>query len=209
LYGGVCVVLALVAAASPSVSPAALAATHPIAGARAAASGSTWTVEPGGASSGLGLYFNLDDTTTGARNNCSAGMTLTFKTGSGLPGRDIASVSAASVGCCCGWKVTASKLPWTVNARHYNPATGTTTGTLTRLTVSFSGGGCHLTVGNPTTTSKVRISYTNSTGKLHLLAAGGNLRFFHVSGCPGIGNGDLATIAAGDLLTTPQTITSP
>ena len=136
-------------------------------------------------------------------------MTLAFKAGSGLSGRDIASVSSFSFGPCFGYTVRAGRLPWAVNAKHYYPATGTTAGTLTGLTVTFSGGGCHFTVGNTTTTSQVRINYINSGGVLHLLPAGGNLQFFGVSGCPGSGNGDPATIAAGFNLQTPQTITSP
>ena len=204
LSGGVCVVLALGASAPPD----ALAATHLIAGARAAASGGTWTVAPGGTSLS-GSYFNVRDTKTGAGYSCGASMTLAFKAGSGLSGRDIASVSSVSFGHCSGWTVKAGRLPWAVNAKHYYPVTGTTAGTLTRLTVSFSGGGCHFTVGNPTTTSQVRIIHINSQGRLHLLPTGGNLQFFDVSGCPGSGNGDPATIAARVDLQTPQTITSP
>jgi hypothetical protein len=156
------------------------------------------------------VYLKLDDKTTGGRLNCNGAFaTLTFKTGSGLPGRDIASVPSFSASSCAGWRVTARHLPWAVNARQYNPATGTTAGTLTGLTLSYSGGGCHFTVGNPTTTSRVRISYVNSPGHLHLPAVGGNLQFFNVSGCPGNGNGDLASLATSLGLTTPQTITSP
>jgi len=206
LCGGVSVLLALGAAAPPD----ALAARHLIAGARAAASGGTWTVTPGGTSSSSGVYLNLDDKTTGGRFHCNGvDGTLTFKTGSGLPGRDIASVSSFSAVSCFGWTVTAGNLPWAVNARQYHPATGTTTGTLTGLTLSFSGGGCHFTIGNPTTTSQVRISYVNGTGKLHLPPASGNLQFFDVSGCPGNGNDDTATLATTLVLTPPQTITSP
>src|SRR5690348_9119963 len=181
----VCAVLALGASAPPD----ALAATHLIAGARAAASGGTWTVAPGGTSLS-GSYFNVRDTKTGAGYSCGASTTLAFKAGSGLSGRDIASVPSVSFVHCFGWTVKAGGLPWAVNAKHYYPVTGTTTGTLTRLTVSFSGGGCHFTVGNPTTTSQVRINYINSQGRLHVLPAGGTLQFFGVSGCPGNGNGD-------------------
>ncbi len=84
LCGGVSVLVALGAATPPD----ALAARHLIAAARAAASGGTWTVKPGGTSSGSGVYLKLDDTTTGGRDNCTGVFgTLIFKTGSGLPGR--------------------------------------------------------------------------------------------------------------------------
>jgi hypothetical protein len=206
LAGSACIVLALSSPATPDAS----AATQPIAGARAAASTSTWTVGPGGTTSGSGVYLDLDDTTTGARQNCNGTSgTLSLKTGSGLPGRGIASVSSFSAISCGGWTVTAGNLPWAVNATHYNPATGITTGTLTGLTLTYSGGGCQFTVGNPTTTSQVRVSYSNGTGHLGLPAAGGNLRFFAVSGCPGSENGDVATLTTTLALAAPQTITSP
>ena len=202
---GAGLVLALGAAAPPGAP----AATHLIAGARVAASSGTWTVTPGGTSSAGGVgRLHLTDTKTGAIYICSSSMSLIFKTGSGLPGRDIASVTSVLDAPCGGFKVTAGNLPWAVNAQRYFPATGLTTGTVSRLTLSFSGGGCHFTVGNPTATSQVRVSYANGTGGLHLLAAGGNLQFFGVSGCPGSGNGDPATINANYRLTPVQTVTS-
>ena len=100
LSGGVGVVVTLGASAPPD----ALAATHLIAGARAAASGGTWTVAPGGTSLS-GSYFNVRDTKTGAGYSCGASMILAFKAGSGLSGRDIASVSSVSFGHCFGWTV--------------------------------------------------------------------------------------------------------
>jgi hypothetical protein len=206
LSGSACIALALGAAAPPDAP----AATHVTASARQAATAGTWTVTPGGTTSSSGVYLKLDDRTTGGRLDCNGVLaTLTFKTGTGLSGRDIASVPSFSATSCAGWKVTAVNLPWAVNVRQYNPATGTSTGTLTGLTLTYSGGGCHFTIGNPTTTSQLRVSYVNGTGHLHVPAAGENLQFFNVSGCPGNGNGDLATLATSLAPTTPQTITSP
>jgi hypothetical protein len=200
------VVLAL-GAAAPSAAPA---ATPLVAGARVAAPGGTWTVQPGGTSSASDVIrMKVRDLTTGGGYVCATSMTLTFKTGSGLPGRGIASVPSFSADRCHGFTVTAGNLPWAVNATQYHPAAGTTTGTLTRFTLRFSGGGCHFTVGNPATTSHVRFRYINSTGRLHLSATGGNLQFFGVSGCPGSDNGDQASVFDNYFLTPSQTVTSP
>ena len=57
---------------------------------------------------------------------------------------------------------------------------------------------------------KVKVTYKNSTGKLSVLAAGGNLHVWDVSGCAGLINTGDATQFVGTYTVTPkQKITSP
>ena len=57
---------------------------------------------------------------------------------------------------------------------------------------------------------KVKVTYKNSTGKLSVLATGGNLHVFNVSGCAGLINSGDATQFTGVYTVTPkQKITAP
>ena len=57
---------------------------------------------------------------------------------------------------------------------------------------------------------KVKVTYTNSTHKLKVLATGGTLHVFNVNGCAGLINSGDATQFTGTYTVTPaQTITSP
>ena len=57
---------------------------------------------------------------------------------------------------------------------------------------------------------KVKVTYTNSTGKLALLGPGGTLHAWAVSGCLGLINDGDPAQASGSLTVSPtQTITSP
>jgi hypothetical protein len=56
----------------------------------------------------------------------------------------------------------------------------------------------------------VKVTYTNSTHKLKVLASGGTLHVWNVSGCAGLINSGDATTFVGTYLVSPaQTITSP
>ena len=69
------------------------------------------------------------------------------------------------------------------------------------------------TVGGTTAGSKgkVKVTYTNSSGKLKVLTTGGNLHVFNVSsGCGGLINTGDPTVFSGTYTISPkQTITSP
>jgi hypothetical protein len=59
-------------------------------------------------------------------------------------------------------------------------------------------------------TGTVKVTYTNSTGKLTTLTSGGNLHVFNVKGCAGLINSGDATTFSGSYAVSPkQTITSP
>ena len=109
--------------------------------------------------------------------------------------------------------LTASHLPWRLNAVSFDSATGVTTGTITGIHAAFSGLGCSGVAdgtGPAKNNGKVAVTYTNSTGVLNVLTTGGNLHIYQVSGCFGIwDNGDSATFGGSYTVTPQQTITSP
>jgi hypothetical protein len=56
----------------------------------------------------------------------------------------------------------------------------------------------------------VKIKYTNGTHVLKILATGGNLHLYNVSGCLGlVSSGDAGSISGSYKVSPAQTITSP
>ncbi len=207
LAAGGAVVLAATLAAAP-----ALAAT-------------TWTIQPGGAitatSSGR---FTLKDATNGVVLGClSATASGTLKHGSGLPGSRAGSLSAVGLTRCTGPGISdsdviltlqATDLPWHVNLSSYDAATSVATGTVSHLQIMMSFHGCTAVVDGKSGTASdgwVPFTYTDSTGRLTLLATGGNLHFWNVSaGCLGlVDSGDRARLGAAFTVNPKQAITSP
>jgi len=102
--------------------------------------------------------------------------------------------------------LTTGLLPWKINARSYQPGTGTTAGTITgvqlRFTDStfcdFSADGTGAMAGNET----VRFRYVNGTGS--------TLHIYSVKGCGGVfHDGDTAALSSISMITPVQTITNP
>ena len=179
----------------------------------------TWTVSPGGNITGTAGKTTLTDTTTGNSLSCTSSSTsATLKSGSGLSGTGIGSVTAISFSNCTGplgitFTVTPGHLPWKLNATSYNSTSGKTTGTITGIHATLTGTGCSATVdgtGATANNGKVKVTYTNSTGKLTVLKTGGNLHVYNVSGCAGLINSNDATTFVGTYAISPkQTIHSP
>jgi hypothetical protein len=174
----------------------------------------TWTVKPGGAVTASGSG-QVKDTKTGTVAKCTSIKITkaTLKKGSGLSGAGLGTISASSFSGCTiatiAVTVKTENLPWKLNATSYK--SGVTTGTLTGVELLATAPGCSATLqGTTATNGKIKVTYTNSTGKLKLLAAGGNLTTEKVSGCFGlVANGDPEQ-ASGSLTVSPkQTITSP
>jgi hypothetical protein len=207
LAAGCAAVLAATLAAAP-----ALAAT-------------TWTIQPGGAitatSSGR---FILKDPTTGTVLMCvSVTASGTLKHGSGLPGPRAGSLSAVGFTSCTGpgisdsdikFPVQATDLPWHVNLSSYNAATGVVTGAVSHIQIMMLGNGCTAVIDGTSGTASdgwVRFTYTDSTGRLTVLATTGNLHFYDVSGgCLGLVNsGDRARLGGAFTVSPKQAITSP
>ena len=184
-----------------------------------ATAATTWSVSPGGAVTlAPSGHFTLTDTTTGRSLVCprskGAGR---FRSGSGLPGADIGSVTLSFIFCPTpsGFSatITPGHLPWTLNADSYNPVitAGLTTGTITGIHASFSGSGCRATIdgtGAAADNGMTQIEYHNSLAKLKIRTHGSNLHFYNVSGCFGlINSGDAVTFASAYLVSPAQTIT--
>jgi hypothetical protein len=183
---------------------------------------STWTVKPGGAVNGTAGTTTLTDTSQKPPNNtvvCTSSATkATLKSGSGLSGTGLGSITSASFTNCTGplgFKFTvASKLPWHLNATSYNSTTKTVTGTITGIHSTLTSGTiCKAVVDGTSGTANngmVKITYSNSTGKLTVLTTGGNLHIYNVVGCAGlIKSGDASTFSGVYTISPKQTITSP
>jgi len=180
-----------------------------------AAAATTWTVNPGGPVTGHSNRTALIDTTTGTFGIFCASSSLhgKFRSGHGLPGAGLGSVTAVSFSGGC-FTLTSGHLPWKVNARSYTSTTGTTTGTITGVHLvftdpafcDFAADGTGATAGN----GIVHFRYTNGTGKLRIVAAGSTLHIYRVNGCGGtIHDGDAAALSGTYVITPAQVITSP
>jgi len=185
-----------------------------------AAAATTWTVRPGGPIMAKSGTTTLTDTKTGATLSCaSSAATGSLKKGSGLSGAGIGKVTSLTfTNCAAGgvmFKVTASHFPWHLNAVSFNATTGVTTGTITGIHAMVSSTvRCSAVIDGTSATAnngKVKVTYTNSTGKLTVLTTGGNLHLYKVtSGCGGvIHSRDPATFSASYAVSPKQTITSP
>ncbi len=194
---------------------AVLAATLAAAPALAAA---TWAIQPGGAITATSGKVNVKDTTTDTVLTChSATASGTLKSGSGLPGSHAGALSTVGFTTCGGPgggpRVQATDLPWHLNLSAYNAAKGVARGTVSHIQITLSVDGCTAVIdgtGATASDGKVTFRYADSTGRLTLLATGGNLHYYKVSGCLGlINSGDPVTLSATFTVTPKQAITSP
>lgn len=183
----------------------------------ASAIDATWTVKPGGAFSFSGSG-QVKDTKTGTIAKCtSIKLAGTLKKGSGLAGAGIGTITSGSfTGCAVGTigvNVAVKGLPWKENALSFNATSGVTTGTISGIELVATNPLCSATLDG-TAAGKhngvTKITYTNSTGKIKLLAGGGNLHSYAVMGCGGlINNGDPQQASGSGTVSPKQTITSP
>jgi len=185
-----------------------------------AAAAPTWTVKPGGnaTAKAVGKTF-LKDTKTGTLLTCTASSAkIKIKKGSKLSGKAIGSITSIGFSGCTGplgisFTVKSAHLPWALNAVSYNKKTGTTTGTISGVHSTLSGPGCSAAVdgtGAAKDNGMVKVTYVNKTHKLTVLATGGNLHIYNVSGCFGlINSGDPSSYTAVNAVSPAQTITSP
>jgi len=178
----------------------------------------TFSIHPGGNITASAGTTKLTDTNTGSVLQCtSSKSTGTLKSGSGISGANIGSIKTLTFSNCTGplgltFTVTNSGFPWTLHGTAFNATSGVTTGNITGIKSHLSGPSCSADVAGATATTpgKVKVTYTNSTHKLKVLAGGGTLHVFNVSGCAGLINSGDATTFTGTYTVTPaQTITSP
>lgn len=201
----------------------AITVTAALTGFRAAPAATTWTVKPGGAFTGAATTLTMKDTTANQTVSCtSAGLSGTLKKGSGLSGTGLGMITSfiGAKEMCTGPAGIAftmsgvSSVKWPLNAVSYNTTSGVTSGMITHIHFTASGGGCSVTVDGTGATAdngKVKITYTNSTAKLHLVKATGNLHLYKVtSGCGHIvSTGDVISLSGTYAVSPVQKITSP
>jgi hypothetical protein len=179
----------------------------------------TWTVKPGGNFSFAGTAQVKDATTPpNVVANCTkVSLSGTLKKGSGNSGTGIGTITKASFKSCkiatIAVTVAVKGLPWKENAVSFNKTTGVTTGTISGIELIATGTGCKATLDG-TAAGKhngvTAMTYTNSTGKIALVATGGNLHSYAVNGCFGlIMNNDVQQASGSGTVTPKQTITSP
>ncbi len=194
-------------------------------GAAAASAAATWTIKPGGAITATGTKVVFTDPKTGSNWTCqSVTITGRLKPGSGLSGSGAGSISAVTFKTCTNplgvtlpnplrvtFLVTATDLPWHINLSGYS--NGVATGSISHLQMQLGGPGCNAVLGGTSATATdghVRFSYADGTGRFTILATGGNLHFYNVTGCAGLWNtGDPLTIRGTFPVSPKQKITSP
>jgi len=197
---------------------AAILAASP--GAASAATAKTWTVRPGGKIAAISGKIVLTDTPTGATMWCgSSRMSGPLRSGSGLPGTGIGSLTTAVFSQCSAGPfpatVTARGLPWRLNLTSYDRSTGVARGTISHLQINAapSFAQCTAVIKGTSGTAPdgvVAVSYTSKTGILKILRTDGNLHWYHVQSCAGIiRNGDTATLSTSYTVSPRQVITSP
>jgi hypothetical protein len=181
----------------------------------------TFSITPGGAIKASAGTTTLKDTKTGSVLTCkSSASTATLKSGHGISGTSLGSITNLTFSSCIGplslpFTVKDTGFPWKLTGSAYNSTSGVTTGNITGIHAKLTqtGGPCSATVGGATATAagKVKVTYTNSTGKLKVLTTGGNLHVWNVtSGCGGLINtGDATTFSGSYTVTPKQKITSP
>jgi len=178
----------------------------------------TFSISPGGNITATAGKTTLKDVRSGAVLSCtSSKSTGTLKSGHGISGTNLGSIKTLTFSGCTGplgltFTVTNSGFPWTLHGTAFNATSGVTTGNITGIKSHLSGPSCSADVAGATATTpgKVKVTYTNSTHKLKVLASGGTLHVFNVVNCAGlIHSGDAATFVGTYTVSPAQTITSP
>jgi hypothetical protein len=178
----------------------------------------TFTITPGGAITAKAGKTTLTDTNTGSVLTCtSSSSSGTLKSGSGISGTNLGSITKQTFTNCTGplsltFTVATKHFPWTLHGTAYNATSGVTTGNITGIEAQLTGPSCSAFVAGATATTpgKVKVTYANGTGVLKVLAGGGTLHVWNVSGCAGlINSGDPTTFVGAFTVTPKQKITSP
>jgi hypothetical protein len=179
----------------------------------------TFSIKPGGAFSikasgnatapGVVLFDGTTGKTIGCTLSKGSGK---FKSGKGLPGSRIGTISTLSFTGCAGqamtFLLTPTHFPWTVNATSY--ASGVTQGSLTGIHLNLTGACTAAIDGTSATADNGKISYSYTNSSRWLDAGKSSLHFYNVHGCGGsINSGDAAGFGVTYTVSPTQTITSP
>ena len=198
------------------ITSAATAAVIGMAVAPAFATAATWTVRPGGATTGTAGKTVVTDTTAGQSVTCTSSTAKgTLKHGSGLAGAGLGTItSLAFKGCTILGQTVAvtitGKMP--LNGISYNATTKVASMTITKIHGSFSVSSlsCSATIDGTSATAHngmVKATYSNGTATLKVLASG-NLHLYNNT-CPVINSGDAVNFTGSYKLAPKQVITSP
>jgi hypothetical protein len=169
----------------------------------------TYTVSPGGAYTGTAGTTTFTDTSTGSVLTCkSATAKGTLKSGSGLSGTGIGTITSTTFTTCTGplgLTFTVTQVgTWSLNIT--SNSGGTSVGNVSNVDATLSGPLCSATVKGA-----ADATYVNSTGVLTLKPVSGSghtLTVSGVSGCLGlIKNGDTSTFNGAYTISPKQTIT--
>jgi hypothetical protein len=176
----------------------------------------TWTVKPGGA-----IKATAETTTITVSGNefvaCPAAQaTAHLQSGTGLPS-GLGTINSLTPSGCVGplsypFSVATQKTPWHLKAVSYNSTTKTTTATISGIFATLSGLMCTADLAGTSATAPgtVKVTYSNKTGKLKVLATGGTLHVWNVAGCYGmISSGDAVGLTGTFTVSPKQVITSP
>ena len=187
-----------------------------MAAAPAFATASTWTVSPGGATTGKAGTTVVTDTTAGESVTCSSSATKgSFKSGGGLSGTGIGTVTSITLSGCSvlGMNLSVTltgTMP--VNALSYHKTKKTVSMSITKIHGKLSSSGCSATIdgtGAAAHNGTIKATYMDTGGKLKVLSTGGNLHLYNVN-CFGVLNsGDAVNYTTTYTLTPKQDITSP
>jgi hypothetical protein len=176
----------------------------------------TWSVTPGGATKGAAGTTKVTDKTSGLTVTCtSASFTGSFKSGKGLSGTGLGTITALNFTNCSVDGITLSlssgPVKYSVNAASFK--SGVTTGTISKIHFAIKSSACNAVIDGTSGTAhngKVKVTYTNSSGTLKILTTSSTLHVYNVSGCLGaISNGDAGNLSGSFKLTPKQKITSP
>ncbi|MFG2003787.1 hypothetical protein ACGFNU_31975 [Spirillospora sp. NPDC048911] len=207
--------------------------TIAVAAAVAVAAELTWTLLPGGdiTATNVGNFFVRFESRGGYISCSDTELRVTGKSGSGLPGQEIASMETVRFGGFTGdpticegpsglaTQLLVNDLPLEFNAESYNALTGVTRGTFTNrdaggITAKVVGldDGCEADFrGPPGVEGEIQVSYSNGTGEVTL--DGTNIEAVNVnSNCPTniAQNGDKIVVTGNRFKLDPvQTLTSP
>jgi hypothetical protein len=99
--------------------------------------------------------------------------------------------------------------PWYINVTGINQGKGEVSGTISSMKATVAATGCSFTVAGASASvgGTAKMTYTNSTAELSVLASGGTLHVWDVSGCLGVvSNGDPASYNAVYTVNPAQTI---